>query len=179
MFPRARQVRHPHNVQRQGVLREPHPQEQERRDQAGHLLRRASDFLRGPVNLISSVPARRKVCARQPRPARFAPAVRRDPEVPRVPAVLPDGFRSVPAGAALDRSQSAVSDLARPVEFRKPNPVSRSTRASRPRLVDARPSKSVTQKASAGFIPFERARARLPVARMWKLRLRSSGNPAR
>jgi hypothetical protein len=181
VFPRDPQVRHPHNVQRQRVLREPRQPEQERCDRRGHRLRKASDSLpdpASPVNLISSVPARRKACARQRRPARFVPAVRRDPEVLHGRVVLPEDFRRGPAVAALDRNRSAVSVRARPVEFRKRSLASRSTRASRPLLVDARPSKSVTQKGNAAYIQCARARVRLRAAHMWRPRLRSSANPA-
>lgn len=114
-------------------------------------------------------PVHRKVCVLlRLRVGLLVPAVRRDRAVLRVPVVLPEDFRNVPAAQAAvpDKLPSAASVPAQPLEaFPRPSRASRCMRASRPPRVGVHSSRSALPKANAGCILCARVQVRVRAAR--------------
>ena len=137
----------PQQLQRE-VLRRLQEQLRVRRVPLAVLLRKAKDFQFVPVDRLpvgSHVPARLRVFVPQLHLAKLVRADR-DPVCHCVPeADLPEDIRSVPAvpanevaGPIKDPSADSVPAQPAELEFRKQNPASRFTRASRPRRAAVR-----------------------------------------
>ena len=139
------------------------------------LRRRAKDFQFGPAReAIKADRARRKECAPQQRRASPDPAARLDQA-----AHLPPDIRSGQAEEAdvPRKAPSAARDPARPEEFRRLNPGSRSMHANRPRRAAVRRWTSDMPRANADFIRCEHAQAREQGAQhTWKRWRQSSAS---